>query len=53
MMIARLVKSLSDPVSPIALSFFRCLRRSAASVEQYEESVVTYLKKHSCIPVAP
>lgn len=52
MMIAILVKPLGDHISPIALSFFRCLRRSAASVELYEENVVTYLKKHYGFGVA-
>jgi DNA-binding CsgD family transcriptional regulator len=51
-MIAILVKPLSEPISPIALSFFRCLRRSAASVELYEENVATYLKKHYGFGVA-
>lgn len=51
-MIAILVKPLSDPISPIALSFFRCLRRSAASVELYEENVATYLRKHYGFGVA-
>lgn len=51
-MIAILVKPLNDLVSPIALSFFRCLRRSVASVELYEKNVVTYLRKHYGFGVA-
>lgn len=51
-MIAILVKPLNDLVSPIAMSFFRCLRRSVASVELYEKSVVTYLRKQYGFGVA-
>ena len=51
-MIAILVKPLNDLVSPIAMSFFRCLRRSVASVELYEKNVVTYLRKHYGFGVA-
>ena len=51
-MIAIQVKPLNDPISPIAMSFFRCLRRSVASVELYEKNVVTYLRKHYGFGVA-
>ena len=51
-MIAIQVKPLNELISPVALSFFRCLRRSVASVELYEKNVVTYLRKHYGFGVA-
>lgn len=45
-MIAIEVKPIKDIVSPIALSFFRCLRRSSPVVEVYEKGVVEYLSRN-------
>jgi len=45
-MIAIEVKPLKDLISPIALSFFRCLRRSVPAAAAYEKYVAEYLSKN-------
>ncbi len=51
-MIAIVVKPLKELVSPVALSFFRCLRRSATTSEAYEEGVAEYFRKNYGFGVA-
>ena len=47
-MIAIKASPLRGLASPIALSFFRCMRRSASGGGSYEKNAADYLRKHFC-----